>query len=960
MRRDGIDGSGGLPFVGRRPQLALMGAEAALSAAGRPRVVLVEGPPGAGKRRLVEHFTGGLRDHRVLVVRGSETARDRPYATLAQLLGQLPPAVAGRLPLLSTGVFSPVSPIAVNTELMSALGELAATAPLVLVLEEAHTADERSLDVVASMTRRLTDQRILTIVVAATSAAGPAAADDLGFAADLRITLGGLDAGELGELAVAAGSDAPADRAGRWLHGRTGGNALHATLLLRPRPPRIADTADGPPATGAAPAPAPSPALAATVAARLAGLPDESRLLLEGLAVLGGRVSLLRLGRLVAVSDPAGALDPLLRAGLVRWWPGEPVTDVAPGHELLRDLVYEGLAPDRRRRLHSRAVALVDAGAAWAHRVAAADGPDTSLAAELAAAAREESALGRLATAAAYLSWAADLADGREERERHLIGVVRLKFWAGEGHLVGRYRDLVAAAGPTARRHEVLGLLAFAQGRVVQARRHLTLAQDTAATDGTGPLAAGRMIVELGWVTAVLGLGEETVRAARDALAVLRSADDSHLTVLVRDTAAAARSLDAYGHALASGAEAGLERLAYLPADADQADEADVFGLTFRGMLNCLAGRVSVAASELSTVVRRSRPGTFQVLGLAGYVHLIVCHMLRGSWDRAETETETALSAVEAHGHAIDHAVLHSLAAALAAGRGCDNSAQRHLALADARSVSLDYRGPEFYLALARALAARARDDAEGVLAALAGVVDATRRGNDCCRLYSLWWLPFFVDSAVSAGRVDQARALLDEFHPVPAPAPGPGASTGTGGLELVRLWLTARVHEGEGAHTAAAAAYTRAAETAAAGADIPFYRGLMEQCHGRFLLGRGRHRSGVRELSKSAATFAAMGALAFERASTADLAKARTRTTTTSPDAAALTTLTTRESDVARGVALGRTNREIAEALTISVKTVEYHLARIFAKLAVRDRRELRDLVQRTARSGTGAPRHP
>ncbi|MET8299209.1 flavin reductase family protein, partial [Streptomyces sp. NPDC005180] len=198
----------------------------------------------------------------------------------------------------------------------------------------------------------------------------------------------------------------------------------------------------------------------------------------------------------------------------------------------------------------------------------------------------------------------------------------------------------------------------------------LTLAQDTAATDGTGPLAAGRMIVELGWVTAVLGLGEETVRAARDALAVLRSADDSHLTVLVRDTAAAARSLDAYGHALASGAEAGLERLAYLPADADQADEADVFGLTFRGMLNCLAGRVSVAASELSTVVRRSRPGTFQVLGLAGYVHLIVCHMLRGSWDRAETETETALSAVEAHGHAIDHAVLHSLAAALAAGRG--------------------------------------------------------------------------------------------------------------------------------------------------------------------------------------------------------------------------------------------------------------------------------------------------
>ncbi|MFG2194249.1 LuxR C-terminal-related transcriptional regulator [Streptomyces sp. NPDC048639] len=920
--------------MGRRATLDLMAAEARSAAAGQPRVILVEGPPGVGKRRLIRHFTEGLRDFRVLVAHGSDTAQDRPYAMLGQLLGQVPPGVVRRLPLLSTGVFSPVSPIAVSAELTTVMGVLTRAAPVVLVLEEAQAADTPSLDAAASMTRGLTDQPVLTIVVATTSATGPAGTDSHGFGVDLRVPLAGLGPEELGELAALSGSDEPPGRAGARLHRITGGNALHATLLLWPPEAAIGGPPEEAPAT-----------FAGTVRARLARLPEPSRLLLEGLAVLDAKVSLRRLSRLVGVPDAASALEPLLRAGLVRWWPDEPSTAVAPGHRLLRDAVYEALSPESRRQLHARAVDLVDAGAAWAHRVAAATGPDARLAAELAAAAREESALGRLGTAAEYLSWAADVAEDQEERERHLIGVVRLKFWAGEGNLVRRYRDLVAAAKPTARRQEVLGLLAFAQGRLVQARRHLTQALATAAEDGTGPLATARTGVELGWVTAVLGLGRETVRTADAAVAALEGADGGHLGILVRDTRAAARSLAAYGQGLVGGAEAGLQTLDYLPDDPNMVEEADVFGLTIRGMLHCLSGRVSVAASELSTVVRRSRPGTFQVLGLAGYVHLIVCHMMDGSWDRAACETRTALSAIDAHGHAIDHAVLHSLAAALAAGRGDTEQARTHMEAARARSVLLDYRGPEFYSALAQALAARARDDAPAVLAALGTIAEAAGL-NDCYRLYALWWSPFYIDAAVSAGRVGRARALLQEF--LPEPAPGRPSR----GPELVRLWLTARVHEGEGAVKAAARAYARAAEVSEEGGDIPLFRGLMEQGHGRFLRDLGQHAAAERELHTSAATFRAMGAVAFERLSLADLASAHAP----GPDLAVLATLSPRERDVARQVALGRTNREIAEHLVISVKTVEYHLARTFAKLAVRDRRALRDLIQRTSESPGGA----
>ncbi len=50
---------------------------------------------------------------------------------------------------------------------------------------------------------------------------------------------------------------------------------------------------------------------------------------------------------------------------------------------------------------------------------------------------------------------------------------------------------------------------------------------------------------------------------------------------------------------------------------------------------------------------------------------------------------------------------------------------------------------------------------------------------------------------------------------------------------------------------------------------------------------------------------------------------------------------LTRREADVLRLLAVRRTNDEIAEALGISRRTAETHVANILAKLGARDRRE-------------------
>jgi DNA-binding CsgD family transcriptional regulator len=73
------------------------------------------------------------------------------------------------------------------------------------------------------------------------------------------------------------------------------------------------------------------------------------------------------------------------------------------------------------------------------------------------------------------------------------------------------------------------------------------------------------------------------------------------------------------------------------------------------------------------------------------------------------------------------------------------------------------------------------------------------------------------------------------------------------------------------------------------------------------------------------------------------------------------LADLTPRERDVAHLVGRGMTNREVGAELFVSAKTVEYHLGRIFAKLDITSRRQLRDLIldpPRVFRSSTsGGP---
>jgi predicted ATPase len=95
--------------------------------------------------------------------------------------------------------------------------------------------------------------------------------------------------------------------------------------------------------------------LAAAIGDRLAGLPTDTRTILEMLSVLNLRLPLAQLGQAAEIESPSAAIEPAVTSGLVDWSPEEPSCPVALRHPLVRDAIYAGITATRRRALHARA-----------------------------------------------------------------------------------------------------------------------------------------------------------------------------------------------------------------------------------------------------------------------------------------------------------------------------------------------------------------------------------------------------------------------------------------------------------------------------------------------------------------------------------------------------------------------------------------------------------------------------
>ncbi|MFJ9125021.1 LuxR C-terminal-related transcriptional regulator [Streptomyces sp. NPDC102340] len=614
----------------------------------------------------------------------------------------------------------------------------------------------------------------------------------------------------------------------------------------------------------------------------------------------------------------ADALDAAERAGLRRDPDGRLRL---PGRRRL----YEAVQPERRRAAH-RLLADAATGerqrsAGLLHRSLGAAYPDPGLGAELAAA--EGAPHGERCTALAH---AAGLAEDPAVRAEWLVAAADHARLAGRPHRVrelldqvGEFGDLAGFDAVRGRAALIRGLLALRDGPVADARESLLLAARLCAQ----PAA---LEARLGAAEASWALGDS---------AGYREAVEHGGRVRLADSALDYR----VGMAASLGERAGVGRVALRRVVARSAGEREPGVLLRAGAAALVAGDVDVACRLGSRALAAARDRDAgaelpRALELLAYGELRSGRHVRAR-AHAEEGVRTALAAGQRNVLAHQHAVL-ALVASL--DRDVDTVA-RHAAAAQhvADRHGLVQAATLAQWALARA--DLARGDAARAAARLGPLIGpGPRRGHFGIRMLAV---PCLVEAAVLAGEPGGAQAAVGEFtvwvergHDPLAPA------------QLARCQALLAASDPATAESRFEESLARHERT---GGD--FERARTLALYGKWLR-RTRRPARARALLRDAL-------VAFERCGATVWAvqvAAELRATGESPDDSEppgrLAELTPQQLRIARRVAKGDTNREVARRLSVSPRTVDHHLRNVFDRLGVRSRVELARLVDRTEAS--------
>ena len=480
--------------------------------------MVVRGEAGIGKSALLDYTARTAADLRLVRIAGVESEMELAFSALHQLCSPM----LDCLPLLpepqrdalaiALGLRSGPAPdhFLVGLAVLSLLSEAAEDRPLVCLIDDGHWLDRASERALAFAARRLLAEPVLLVIAAREPGA------DLGGLPDL--TVEGLPDAQARELLASVVRWPLDERVRERVLGEARGNPL--ALRELPRDGSLAELTGGLGLPGSMP-------LADRIEDRfrrqIAGLPAGTRRLLRVAAAcpVGDPARVWRAGRRLGV--PAEAATPAVEADLIEF-----ATWVRFRHPLVRSAVYRSASLSEWQEAHRALAEVTDPVAdpdrrAW-HRAQAAPGPDEEVAAELAQSAGRAQARGGLAAAAVYLDRAATLTPDPSRRAQRLLDAARAKRDAGA---LDAALDLLAAAdaGPpdelrTAEAQHLRGLITLEQRRGHEAARLLIG-------------AAGRL------ETLDVGLARETYLQA---LGAALWAGESEQPGILRETAAAART----------------------------------------------------------------------------------------------------------------------------------------------------------------------------------------------------------------------------------------------------------------------------------------------------------------------------------------------------------------------------------------------------------------------------------
>jgi DNA-binding CsgD family transcriptional regulator len=168
------------PIRGRADELAVIGALIAAVASGRGGVLVIEGPPGIGKSRLLTEILALAEKSGVRALFGEafEYQQAVPFFSLFMATLRADPPVGDAEALRRLGGSADLAYWVVN-DLHNAINAAAAETPLVIVLEDLHWADNGTLLALRSLATARPDVAVLWVLTARTGAGGPAAQETL-------------------------------------------------------------------------------------------------------------------------------------------------------------------------------------------------------------------------------------------------------------------------------------------------------------------------------------------------------------------------------------------------------------------------------------------------------------------------------------------------------------------------------------------------------------------------------------------------------------------------------------------------------------------------------------------------------------------------------------------------------------------------------------------------------------
>lgn len=913
-----------------------VGALARFLVAPWPRVLLLEGPAGIGKSTLVDvairlAAVGGAT---TLVARPTLVERDLPHAALSSLLPDsrvdpvLPVIATPRrraleIALRKTPTTGDLDPAALGLAVLDVVRAIASPIPVLLVVDDLQWCDGPTAAALAFALRRAGDAPVALLAGVRTGIASPAVDGISRALPDTlvdRVPIGPLSVGAIRRLVESRSGRSRARAITARIAEAAGGNPLLALELARAIDASGMEPAPGEPLTIPSSA---EPLIGERLV--LLSTPGLEAVLTVALA---GAATIARL-RAAADDAVAGAgIQEAMDAGLLDLDGGA----LRLSHPLVGAAAIGRATPERRRATHARlAASTTDAEGRARHLAMAADGPDPDAAAACDAASENAERRGAPEVAADLAELATGLTDPT---------------------------DLSRIAARRCR----AAALRVAIGDPVRARQHLEAALVAATTPEArvpvllvgvelAHLVGGRPAArEAGEIALAAAGGDSILRARAHAAILAWGAEDTR-----EERQHAAATLELLAGREEEAPEAAGDALAILADSRLASGEGPAFDLLERALEldrsrpDFVVGSLEILAGNLRTADRIEESRACWRESLA--------RLERSGYEsrRVSTLVQSAFTELLAGDH---------------------RRAGDLLDIADrlAEDLGADTTGPRLYLAH---LAALTGDRAAVRTAASAGLAEANAAGH--AWVVALWHRTLGID-ALTAGdaglAADHLRHTLDAALDLGILEPNwvrvdgdlVEALVGAGRLDAAEAALIDFVARGATAHlpwTVVAQARARGVLLAArddqegalqaldAVADLAATLPLLME-RARFDLVRGtvlRRLRRVREaraaVETARATFAACPSFPWERRASAELARLGGR-------AAAGTSLTAAERQVAELAAAGRSNREIATELVVSVRTVESQLSASYGKLGVRGRAALARALAEESTAGS------